>query len=78
MENQIAPSDLQLFTNAQAQVAAAQNTLAFVQNHLGQVYQLTPADQVDLKTGAITRAAQASPAVPVVSLEEAAAGAAAR
>jgi hypothetical protein len=56
MENQITPSDLLLFSNAEAQIAAAQNTLAFVQNHLGRVYQITATDQVDLKTGVITRA----------------------
>ena len=56
--NQITPSDLQLFADAQAALLAAQNTLQFVQNHIGRVYQISPQDQVDLKTGAITRTVQ--------------------
>lgn len=53
--NQITPSDLRLFLEAQAAVMAAQNTLQFVSAHLTKTYGLGPADNVDLTTGAITR-----------------------
>lgn len=56
--DQITPSDLQLFADAQAALLVAQNTMQFVQNHIGKVYQISPQDQVDLKTGTITRAVQ--------------------
>jgi hypothetical protein len=53
--NQITPSDLQLFADAQAALQSAQATLQFVSNHLTKTYQLSPQDQVDLKTGVITK-----------------------
>lgn len=60
MSDQVSASDLQLFADAQAQLLAAQATVQFVSGHLGKVYQLGPQDQVDLKTGAIVRAAVAA------------------
>ena len=57
--DQITPSDLTLFSDAQMALQAAQNTVQFVSNHLTKTYSLTPHDQVDLKTGVITRPAPA-------------------
>ena len=62
MPDQIAPSDLQLFADAQAGLLTAQGVLQFISAHLSKTYGLTPADQVDLKTGAITRPVTADPA----------------
>jgi len=55
--DQIIASDLTLFADAQAALQAAQTTVQFVSNHLTKTYSLTPQDQVDLKTGVITRPA---------------------
>ena len=55
MPQQISPSDLALFRKAEASLVAAQSTMQFVQAHLGDTYQLTPQDRVDLATGQITR-----------------------
>ena len=57
--DQISPSDLQLFVDSQAAIQAAQATAQFVGAHLSKVYQLGPQDQVDIKTGVITRGAVA-------------------
>lgn len=56
--DQITPSDLTLFGDAQTALQAAQNTFQFISAHIGKVYALTPQDQVDLKTGVITRQTQ--------------------
>jgi hypothetical protein len=61
MVNQITPTDLQLFHDAQAAIQAAQATVQFVTGHLTKVYGLTPDAQVDLRTGVITRAEAAEP-----------------
>ena len=53
--DQITPSDLQLFSEAQATLQAAQATLQFVTTHIGKVYQIGQQDQVDLRSGVITR-----------------------
>lgn len=51
----ISTSDLSLFSKAQTGLQIAQDRLQFVTTHLGETYQITPQDQVDLKTGVITR-----------------------
>ena len=56
--DQITASDLQLFADAQATFQAANATLQFVSSHLAKVYALGPQDQVDMKTGVITRPKQ--------------------
>ena len=60
--DQITPSDLQLFRDAQAQLKGAEATLQFVSGHLSRVYGLTQDVQVDLNTGAITRPEDPPPA----------------
>ena len=55
MLDQITPSDLQLFSEAQAALQAARATFQFVTSHIGKVYQISPQDQVDLRSGVITR-----------------------
>ena len=56
MANQIAPSDLQLFHRASEGLRTAQANFEFANRHIGETYQLTQEDKVDLATGAITRA----------------------
>lgn len=61
MANQIAPSDLQLFHRASEGLRTAQANFEFANRHIGETYQLTQEDKVDLATGAITRAPKAAP-----------------
>ena len=56
MANQIAPSDLQLFHRASEGLRTAQANFEFANRHIGETYQLTQEDKVDLATGVITRA----------------------
>ena len=65
----ISPTDLSLFSDAQAGVAAANATVQFALNHLAKVYGLIAEDQVNFKTGEITRAPRAA-AVPPAALEK--------
>lgn len=60
----ISPTDLSLFSDAQAGQAAANATVQFALNHLAKVYGLVNEDEVDFKTGEITRAPRAAEVSP--------------
>ena len=65
MANQIAPSDLQLFHRASEGLRTAQSNFEFANRHIGETYQLTQEDKVDLATGIITRHVEPeAPAAP--------------
>ncbi|HUW11528.1 MAG TPA: hypothetical protein VM537_17485 [Anaerolineae bacterium] len=69
--NTIAPADLALYNRAQARLAAAQELSRFVGDHLSAVYQLGPADKVDLTTGDILRSPTSEePEAPAVEEAE--------
>lgn len=56
MEKQnLSPEMLQMLVAAQAHANAANATLTFVMSQVAALYGLQPGDQIDEKTGAITR-----------------------
>jgi hypothetical protein len=59
--NQISPSDLALISNAQAAMQDGRLLHQFASNHLTQTYGIGMKDQVNLKTGIITRFVEAIP-----------------
>ncbi len=60
----ISANDLALYNRAQARLAAAQDTVRFVSDHITAVYQLNGTEQVDLGTGVITRPTSAPTEAP--------------
>lgn len=55
MPERIAESDVELLQSAQAELAAAQNVVGFVQAHIGRTYKLKAGDVITA-TGEIVRA----------------------
>lgn len=56
MPTHITPTDLALYARAQQALAQAQQTAAFIGQHLADTYQLAQQDTVNFGTGEITRA----------------------
>ena len=64
MKEVVTPEDLAFFRKANTAVTTAQTLQTFVYGHLNEVYAFGQGDTFDPTTGAITRAASASPTQP--------------